>query len=169
MSTRQFTGSAARVRPGMIRSVAFRSGAVAAAGVLLVALAGGCANGTGDQGGAMPSASSGSPPSGVPPISPWPSPSVPGTATPSAPASPPGSGKPTVPPGETEATGVVERGVEPGCTLLRTDTVLYLLVGPAAGGLRPGDRVVARGRPAPDLMTTCQQGEPFQVTDVRPA
>lgn len=150
----------------MIRAGAVRAGAVAAVSVLLVALTGACGQGTGDQGGAMPSASSPSPPSGVPPISPWPSPS---TSVPAVPPAPPGPGKPTARPGEIEASGVVEQGVEQGCTLLRTDTALYLLIGTAARGLRPGERVVVRGRPAPDLMTTCQQGEPFQMTDVRPA
>lgn len=62
--------------------------------------------------------------------------------------------------------GVVEAGVEHGCTMLRTDTVLYQLVGSADPLIRPGARLSVRGSPKPDLVTTCQQGVPFQVVEV---
>ena len=81
------------------------------------------------------------------------------------------SGKPLEPPlpsGEIEVSGVVELGVESGCRVLRTDTELYQLIS-ADPGIRAGARLTVRGRPRPDMMTTCQQGIPLQVTEVRPA
>ena len=63
--------------------------------------------------------------------------------------------------------GVVEMGVEHGCRMLRTEGELYQLVGSADPMIRPGARLTVRGWPKPDLMTTCQQGVPFQVVEVR--
>lgn len=65
-----------------------------------------------------------------------------------------------------EIVGVVEAGVERGCMLLRTATELYQLTGSVDPIIRPGAHLTVRGRPRPDLMTTCQQGVPFQVTEV---
>jgi hypothetical protein len=72
---------------------------------------------------------------------------------------------------QTEITvvGVVEAGVEHGCTMLRTADTLYQLVGSADARIKPGARLAVRGRPNPNLITTCQQGIPFQVVDVRAA
>jgi hypothetical protein len=65
--------------------------------------------------------------------------------------------------------GIVEAGVEHGCTLLRTADQVYQLVGSADAMIRPGARLAVRGRPRPTLLTTCQQGVPFQVVEVRAA
>jgi hypothetical protein len=79
-----------------------------------------------------------------------------------APAPPGGGASVTV-------TGTVHEGVEAGCRLLATDGgPAYLLVGGDRAALRPGARVRVQGRPAPGLVSTCQQGKPLQVTAVRP-
>jgi hypothetical protein len=80
--------------------------------------------------------------------------------------------KPTPTPKPTDETtiiGVVEEGVEHGCIMLRTTGELYQLVGTANPIIKPGARLRVTGRPNPTLITTCQQGTPFQVVDVRPA
>ena len=72
--------------------------------------------------------------------------------------------------GQVTVAGTVHAGVEPGCLLLHADQgTVYLLVGGDRGKLRAGGRVQVTGRPAPDLLSTCQQGEPLQVASVRPA
>ena len=71
--------------------------------------------------------------------------------------------------GEITITGVVEEGVERGCTVLRSGDQLYQLIGSADPRITPGTRLRVRGRPNPNLMTTCQQGTPFQVVDIQPA
>jgi hypothetical protein len=81
------------------------------------------------------------------------------------------SGKPGVMPpmrDPIEVTGVVEVGVEPGCTLLRTDTDLYQLMGSADPRITPGVCLTVVGRPTTDIVTTCQQGTVLQVLEVRP-
>jgi hypothetical protein len=60
----------------------------------------------------------------------------------------------------------VVTGVEAGCLLLRTGTGDYLLLGEAADDLGAGQTVTVRGQIRPDLMTTCQQGTPFEVSEV---
>jgi hypothetical protein len=69
--------------------------------------------------------------------------------------------------GEVTITGTVEEGVESGCMLLRTQQGLYLLIGGDRKMIAGGGKLVVRGKPQPELMTTCQQGTPFQVTEVR--
>jgi hypothetical protein len=71
--------------------------------------------------------------------------------------------------GEMTLTGDLEEGVEAGCTLLRAGTQTYLLLGADREVIRQGGRVTVRGKPQPGLMTTCQQGTPFQVSDIRRA
>lgn len=113
-----------------------------------------CADGAG---GSDPTPS---PPSGT--ESPAPGPSIPSPpGVPSPPAPPP----PSVPTGAT-LTGEVVTGVEAGCLLLRTGTGDYLLLGEAADDLGAGQTVTVRGQIRPDLMTTCQQGTPFEVSEV---
>ncbi|MCW6008033.1 hypothetical protein K1W54_26330 [Micromonospora sp. CPCC 205371] len=68
-------------------------------------------------------------------------------------------------------TGTVVGGVESGCKLLSSGGVNYLLL--PSGGVSDADipvgaQVTVRGRPQPDVMTTCQQGTPFRVTEVIP-
>ena len=69
--------------------------------------------------------------------------------------------------GAIEIVGAVEAGVEHGCTLLRTNGTLYQLFGSSDPLIRPGARLTVRGWPRPGLLTTCQQGIPFQVAEVR--
>ncbi|MET7423083.1 hypothetical protein [Dactylosporangium sp. NPDC005555] len=64
-------------------------------------------------------------------------------------------------------SGEVVEGVEPGCLLLRTSGTLYLLIGGDRAALQAGKRVTVTGSPQPGMMSTCQQGTPFQVTSVR--
>jgi Protein of unknown function (DUF5818) len=72
--------------------------------------------------------------------------------------------------GQVTATGTVRAGVEPGCLLLHADHGrVYLLVGGDRGRLRAGGRVQVTGRLAPDLLSTCQQGQPLQVASVEAA
>lgn len=70
------------------------------------------------------------------------------------------------PSGEVVVTGEVFAGVEPGCTLLRTDTGDYLVFGPVAEQLRVGSTVTVRGQVRSDLLTTCMQGTPLEVQEV---
>jgi hypothetical protein len=81
--------------------------------------------------------------------------------------SPPSQKSPTA--GELTITGQVEQGVEEGCLLLTSGGTQYLLVGGDRAVVRAGARVTVRGRPSPGLMTTCQQGLPFQVSEAHPA
>ena len=68
---------------------------------------------------------------------------------------------------EITLTGEIEEGVEAGCMLLRAGDRAYLLLGGDRNMIRQGGRVTVRGKPQPGLMTTCQQGTPFQVSEVR--
>jgi hypothetical protein len=64
--------------------------------------------------------------------------------------------------------GQVEEGVEAGCLLLKADGgKAYLLVGGDRAVIRGGGRLEVVGEPQPGLMTTCQQGTPFAVAQVR--
>ncbi|MEU8327207.1 hypothetical protein [Micromonospora sp. NPDC048839] len=75
----------------------------------------------------------------------------------------PKPGGPSTPPGvrATTLTGTVQSGVEPNCVLLDG----YLLLGGPRDVLTPGARVEVTGRAEPDMMTTCQQGTPFVVSN----
>jgi hypothetical protein len=81
----------------------------------------------------------------------------------SRPPEPPSSTNPKE--GQVLVHGTVERGVEPNCLVLVTDEQEYLLVN-AGPEIRPGARIVVRGTPEPDLVTTCMQGVPLVVDDV---
>lgn len=90
---------------------------------------------------------------------------------------------------EVTISGQVVEGVEAGCLLLDTGDGLFLLVIPrdavipgdavssgdaaSSGGVgsavRAGARLVVRGRVEPGLVSYCQQGTPFLVSEVRPA
>jgi hypothetical protein len=70
--------------------------------------------------------------------------------------------------GQVTIRGQVEEGVEAGCVLLKTDDgKAYLLVGGDRALISGGGRLEVVGEPKPDLMTTCQQGTPFEVAQVR--
>ena len=66
-------------------------------------------------------------------------------------------------------TGVVMAGVEAGCLLLDTGTETLQLLGAPAARVEVGSRVRVTGTRSPELMTTCQQGTPFQVLDLHSA
>ncbi|WP_433531490.1 hypothetical protein ACQPYA_05135 [Micromonospora sp. CA-263727] len=120
-------------------------------------------------GSATPTPTGASPVTELPtpdPTGPVPAPSDP--VDPTAPLSPPGErpgGGKTKPPatGELTLTGRIESGVEPGCLLLDG----YLLLGGPRDVLTAGASVTVIGQPAPDMLTTCQQGTPFKVTSAR--
>ncbi|WP_229076498.1 hypothetical protein [Actinoplanes sp. DH11] len=122
---------------------------------LFLALSAGCANNTGTS---------------TEPGAPAPAPSsaaaVPESATTSAPApSEPGAGKPSAGKGTTTLTGTITAGVEPGCMLL--DGHLLIFDDAATKqSIKAGDQVTVVGTPAGDVMSTCQQGEPFRVSSV---
>lgn len=115
---------------------------------------------------------SGGDPESTPTLSPGtPAPS-PSPAPPESPT-PPGSPPVVVPPpprsdqpGLTTLTGEVFAGVEAGCMLLSTGSGDYLLFGEAASQLPMGRTVTVRGQVRADLATTCQQGTPFEVSEV---
>ncbi len=121
------------------------------AGVLLAGCGG--AGGTGsDTGGAQPqySASEGS--------------TVSDSPVPNEPTDKSGKPAPTI-----TITGTPTEGVENGCIVMESGGTLYLLLGGERSTLMSGRPVAVRGTPTPGLMTTCQQGTPFQVTEVTPA
>ncbi|WP_433129514.1 hypothetical protein ACQPWW_04830 [Micromonospora sp. CA-240977] len=90
------------------------------------------------------------------------SPSIVDPAPTTRPSSPKPGG-PSTPPGvrATTLTGTVQGGVEPNCVLLDG----YLLLGGPRDVLTPGTRVEVTGRAEPGMMTTCQQGTPFVVSN----
>lgn len=80
---------------------------------------------------------------------------------------PPASGKPGA--GELTLSGTVEAGVEYGCLILNAGGSTYNLLGGDPAVVKVGARVNVRGRPDPGIITTCQQGTPFQVLEAHPA
>jgi hypothetical protein len=96
-----------------------------------------------------------------------PSPSLPPPALPTLPSVPPPvSPPPTSRTGEVTLTGEVVEGVEAGCLLLETTAGQYLLFGEPVEQLRGGAAVTVRGTVHPEMASTCQQGTPFEVTEV---
>lgn len=77
-------------------------------------------------------------------------------------ASPTGTGgeHPTV-----RVRGTVSEGVEPGCKVLTSKGVLYLLIS-RERTLVTGQQVELEGTVQPALITTCQQGTPLVVKRV---
>lgn len=106
------------------------------------------------------------PPTSIPPSS---SPSSPRPSlTPTGQPQPTGTISGTKKPGQLTVRGQVKDGVEGGCLLLRTDDgVEYLLLGGDRTVIAGGGRLEVVGRAEPGLMTTCQQGIPLQVEQVR--
>ena len=66
-----------------------------------------------------------------------------------------------------ELRGTVESGVEAGCLILQAGDKTYNLIGGDREVVKPGAKVVVRGSEKPDMVTTCQQGVPFQVVEAR--
>jgi hypothetical protein len=109
-----------------------------------------------------------------PPMTPFPPPSTTGIPSPTtASESPVPSNKPTFtsgkPQGEITVVGVIEEGVEHGCTILRSGEALYQLMGSTDPLIMIGARISVTGKTNPGLVTTCQQGTPLLVIAVRPA
>lgn len=75
------------------------------------------------------------------------------------------TGKPPVA-GATELKGTVTAGVEGGRCLLLDG---YLLINPNPRVVREGATIRVTGRVRMDMMTTCQQGTPFEITTAEPA
>ncbi len=100
-----------------------------------------------------------------------PSPPVSSVESPSG--SGPGDGVPSGPPSSekpdkddiVELRGTVQAGVEPGCLILESGGKTYGLYGGDPAVVSAGAKVRVRGVPQPDMVTTCQQGIPFQVTE----
>lgn len=65
-------------------------------------------------------------------------------------------------------TGIVGTGVESGCLILSTTSEVYQLLGASRSDLRTGSTVTVEGILRTNLASTCQQGKPLQVTEVRP-
>jgi hypothetical protein len=130
------------------------------AAMLAALLAAGTLAGCGGAGGGTDTAESGGPvsssasPGSIPPLPPE------GRVSP-----PPDAGKNTA--AEMTLTGIPEEGVESGCVVMRSGDKLYNLLGGDPQLLQSGRTVIVRGRPNPGLMTTCQQGTPFEVSEVR--
>lgn len=89
-----------------------------------------------------------------------------------SPSSPPPEDLPTpTPSGKpsggalTQISGTVVEGVEMGCRLIDN----YLLTpgpGISRDDLRVGATLTVRGRVRQDMMSTCQQGTPFEVIEI---
>jgi hypothetical protein len=132
------------------RSITAGLATVAALAAVLLA---GCADDPGDD------APTPTPPAEVPDPT--------ASSGPTLPISPPGlQPPPTHRTGELTLTGDVISGVEPNCTLLETDTGLYLLFGGALDELRVGTTATVRGEVQANMASTCQQGTPFEVFEV---
>lgn len=133
--------------------ISLRRTAVVAAGLLVVLVAG--CGGSPDP---TPTTAT------TPPTVATGTPAVTDSATTGSSASP--SGQPA---SEITIRGVVAAGVEPGCTVLEVDSgPPYLLIGGDESVLKVGARVEVVGLPRPDLVTTCQQGTPLQVSSAQP-
>jgi hypothetical protein len=125
---------------------------------VLAGCGGASRDGTAQPGGNV----SGSPPSG----------SASGSGSPPVPPSgrgsqPPASATKNADGAELTLTGRPEEGVESGCLVLRSGDTLYLLLGGDRQMIQSGRPVVVRGKPNPGILTTCQQGIPFEVSEVR--
>jgi hypothetical protein len=123
--------------------------------LLTGALLAGCAGDAGDGQPPSPSTPAVPSPSLLPPVLPT-LPSIP----------PPVTLPPTSSTGEVTLTGEVVDGVEAGCLLLQTTAGDYLLFGEPVEQLRSGGTATVRGTVHPEMASTCQQGTPFEVTEV---
>jgi hypothetical protein len=97
------------------------------------------------------------PPAGQPSFSPKPKPK------------PNPNPKPTGKPGRAVVTvrGTVSTGVEAGCLMLTANGTAYQLVGGDRSALRAGRTVEVVGEVQPELATTCQQGTPLLVRQIK--
>lgn len=71
-------------------------------------------------------------------------------------------------PGAVTVRGTVREGVEMGCMILAADDgKSYLLLGGDRAVIGRGGRLEVVGSAQPGLLTTCSQGIPFKVSQVR--
>ena len=134
-------------------------GAVLAGGLLAGCAGGRNSGASSTPGGSVPASQS---PSSGPETSPETSPAQP----------PPGLTKSPVQPtqtGEMTFTGTVEEGVELNCLIMRAQGKIYQLMGGDRNVVKAGATVWVRGRVNKGVVSYCQQGEPFQVLEARPA
>jgi hypothetical protein len=98
-----------------------------------------------------------------------------GPSGPSSPPTPTSSTATTPAPGPTESgsitvDGIVERGVEPGCLVLRTGSKSYLLLrsdgGEAAENVPVAVPIRVQGDVITGIASYCQQGTPLLVRTV---
>jgi hypothetical protein len=77
----------------------------------------------------------------------------------------PGSG------GTETITGTIAAGVEPGCLVLTSPSggshLLIVRDAQTRAAAKVGSSVTVVGRAQPDMMSTCQQGTPFVVSELR--
>jgi hypothetical protein len=92
------------------------------------------------------------------------------SSSPSAPASPSPSSASSSSSSSETISGTLSAGVEPHCLILRDATgshSIYFHDESLRAQAPAGAQVTLVGHPEPGMMTTCQQGEPFIVTEVR--
>jgi hypothetical protein len=92
------------------------------------------------------------------------------SSSPSAPASPSPSSASSSSSSSETISGTLSAGVEPHCLILRDATgshSIYFHDESLRAQAPAGAHVTLVGHPEPGMMTTCQQGEPFIVTEVR--
>jgi hypothetical protein len=99
-----------------------------------------------------------------------PTPPPPTSPAPTSPAltSPTHSGQPPQAP-TVQLDGVAERGVEPGCLVLRVGGRKYLLLGPDGGsvaGVPIGVPIRVRAAVRTGVLSHCQEGTPVQVLQI---
>jgi hypothetical protein len=82
---------------------------------------------------------------------------------------PPSPSDDKYPAGEMTLTGRVEAGVEAGCMIMQASGQTYLLLGGNREVVQPGAWITVRGKPNPNLMTTCMQGMPFEISEAHKA
>lgn len=83
------------------------------------------------------------------------------------PTEPRGKGKPA---GTQTISGTIAAGVEPNCLLLNSSSGSHLLIikdEKARAAAKVGSSVTVVGTSQDGMMTTCQQGTPFVVSQVR--
>lgn len=85
-----------------------------------------------------------------------------------SPAPAPTSAAPTPAPtdGRLTVDGVVEKGVEPGCLVLRAGSRSYLLQGVQASAAPTAVPVRVTGELVDNVASYCQQGVPLQVSSI---
>ncbi|GAA1606997.1 hypothetical protein [Actinoplanes couchii] len=72
-------------------------------------------------------------------------------------------------PGSVTLTGTVSAGVEPNCLLLKDGTGDHLLIvkdETLLASIKEGAKVTVVGKSQSGVMTTCMQGQPFEVSSV---